>query len=108
MKPGDKKPRAAQRPGQQILARSEFSRFGKNGLIYMSVMAIRDSRTGKSRFAVTIPNADRVVFPDDLGVLLQTFGWAMATLDMGMRRDSRAWSGCCDTVCRVEHCLRLE
>jgi hypothetical protein len=69
------------------VARARFNRDGKNVLIDPTFRAIRDER-GKLRFVITIPNADQIVFPDDLGVLLQCFGWGMASLGYELKEDS--------------------
>lgn len=57
-----------------------------------------------------MPKLDQVVFPDDLDVLMQCFGWGMASLGMEMYRwpEPRIWSSCCRRIGKIEYCLRLE
>jgi hypothetical protein len=102
------KPRAV--PTWKNVTTVKFSRDGKNGPIELTLNAHRDIETGETRVQVTIPYAEQLVFPDDLGVLLQCFGWGMAS--MGCRlmpvRSMDAWCDCCWVVTKVEHCLRLD
>lgn len=112
MKTRRKKPDSHEKPNQRVIARSEFGRTGKNGLIRMAMTAVRDLDTGETRLVVTIPDADRIRLPDDLPVMLQTFGWAAACLRLEMgdggTADFDAWRGCCSVVGRLEYEFELE
>lgn len=92
------------------LARARFSRDGKNCPIDLTFRAARDEESGAVRLIVTMPKLDQVVFPDDLDVLMQCFGWGMASLGMEMYRwpEPRIWSSCCRRIGKIEYCLRLE
>lgn len=90
------------------LARVGFNRDGKSGLIDPRFTAVRGMKGGEIRYHVTVPNAERLVFPDDLGVLLQCFGWGVAALDQKTRAHPFAvWHGCCEVIGKLEHCLKL-
>lgn len=98
---------------QREVARSEFGRAGENGLIRMQFRAFRDARTGETRIHVTIPDAEKIAFGHDMGVLLQTFGWGMATLGRDLEAaygedPALVWHLCCMTITEVEYCLRLD
>lgn len=108
---GEKKPFTA--IGQREVARSEFGRVGEDGLIRMRFRAVRDAGTGETRIHVTIPDAERIAFGHDMGVLLQSFGWGMATLGRDLEAvyggdPAMAWHHCCTTITLVEYCLRLD
>ena len=45
--------------------RRGFNRDGKAGLIDPEFVATRDFGSGEIRYQVTLPNAERLVFPDD-------------------------------------------
>jgi len=100
------KPQAA--TAERELATVRFGRDGSLGPIVLTLKAFCDGDTGETRIHVSVPNAERLVFPDDLGVLLQCFGWGMAGMgfDLGAV-DREAWRACCQVICEVEHCLRL-
>jgi len=89
-------------------ARARFVRGGKNGPVELSLTAVRNLGSGETRIQAAVPNADRLVFPDDLGVLIQCFGWAMASLGTDLGDDPWVFRGCADIVQRVEYCLRLD
>jgi hypothetical protein len=77
----------------------------------LSFRAFRDVETGETCIHVSVPNAERLVFPDDLGVLLQCFGWGIADLGyfLGAVDSSfETWRGCSQVITKVEYCLRLE
>ena len=61
----------------ELLAREGFNRDGKLVLIDPTFVATREAKTGVIRYHLTVPNAERLVFPDDLGVILQCFGWGI-------------------------------
>ena len=92
------------------LAQTRFSRDGKHGPIDLTFRAVRDEEGGAIRLVVTMPKLDQVVLPDDLGVLMQCFGWGMASLVMDLYRwpEPTIWSNCCQQIGKVEHCLRFE
>jgi len=101
------KPKA--RPTEYQIAESQFGRAGKNGLIELKLRTLVDVRTGETRVQVTIPNADRIVLPDDLGVLLQCFGWGMAGMGCEPKTTPwETWSACCQVIWKLEYCLRLD
>jgi hypothetical protein len=93
---------------EREVSRVRFSRDGKAVLIDPTFKAIRDNR-GQLRFEITIPNAHKIVFPDDLGVLLQCFGWGMAGLGQNLTDNPNIdpWYDCCEVIGKVEYCLRL-
>lgn len=95
---------------KQEIATVQFSRDGLHGPIVLTFRAFRDVGTGETRLHVSVPNAERLVFPDDLGVLLQCFGWGMAGMgfDLGAVDSIASWHACCRVVTKVEYCLRLE
>jgi hypothetical protein len=98
---------------QREIARTEFGREGKNALIRMRFRAVRDAGTGETRVHVTIPDAEKIAFAYDMGVLLQSFGWGMATLGRDLEAlhgedPAMAWHQCCQTIWLVESCLRLD
>jgi hypothetical protein len=98
---------------QREVARTEFGREGKNGLIRMRFRAVRDAENGETRVHVTIPDAEKIAFTHDMGVLLQSFGWGMASLGRDLEAaygedPGMAWHQCCQTISLVEYCLRLE
>lgn len=110
MKGENNQPRAIT---QREIARTEFGREGENGLIRMRFRAVRDAGTGETRVHVTIPDAEKIAFACDMGVLLQSFGWGMATLGRDLeavygKDPAMAWHQCCRTISLVEYCLRLE
>ena len=91
------------------IVRTGFNRDGKAGLIDPKFVATRDFGSGEIRYQVTLPNAERLVFPDDFGVLLQCFGWGVASLgkkttDMTFE----TWSDFCEVIWKVEYLLRLD
>jgi hypothetical protein len=71
---------------------------------------VRDEESGEVRLVVTMPKLDQAVFPDDLDVFMQCFGWGMASLGMEMYRwpDPNIWGSCCRRIGKVEYWLRLE
>jgi hypothetical protein len=98
----------------QKLYRSEFDRPGRDALVHVAVEALYDRWRGTYAIQAEVPDAQKLVFPDDLGTLMQCFGWALAGLnqemrmDQGLRPDHRIWGGCCETIWQVEYCLRLD
>jgi len=98
-----------ERFNREGILRVGFSQGGKAGLIDPEFVATRDFGSGEIRYQVTVPNAERLVFPDDFGVVLQCFGWGMAFLSnrtTNMTFDS--WSDCCKVVLKVESVLKLD
>lgn len=110
---GEKRHQTAIPISRLEILRSGFSRGGKNAQIVMQFRAVRDVETGETRFHVTIPGGEKVSFRHDMGVLLQTFGWGMATLAADLETAygtdrAAVWFHCCDTVQLVEYHLRLD
>jgi len=95
--------------GWKDIGGSRFRRPGLSGPIDLFLVARQNPETGEIRFEVRIPNAERISFRDDLGVLLQCFGWGMAGLGMDAALiPPEAWHDCCQVIWKVEGCLRLE
>ena len=91
------------------IVRTGFNRDGKAGLIDPKFVATRDFGSGEIRYQVTLPNAERLVFPDDFGVLLQCVGWGVAKLGMQTTNMTfETWSDICDVIWKVEYLLRLD
>ena len=60
------------------------------------------------RFEITVPNAEKIVFPDDLGVLLQCFGWSMAGLGYHLSdTPHETFRGCCKVMGELEAFLGI-
>ncbi len=64
--------------------------------------------TGKLRVDVQIPNAGVLRFPEDLGVLLRSFGWGMASLGMTLRNSPpQTWHDCCEVLDEVDALFKV-
>jgi hypothetical protein len=86
-----------------IVGREEFRRPGANGPVELQFFARENLQTGDSRVEIQIPNARLSDLPKDLSVLLQCFGWGMASLGMRMNAfPPAAWHDCCRVVWKVE------
>lgn len=95
------------RPTEWVEASNRFGRAGKNRMIELKFKAVRDERM-KLRFEITVPNADEIVLPDDLGVLLQCFGWGMAGLGYRLSDTPHdTFHGCCEVMWEVDAFLGL-
>lgn len=97
-------------PTEYQIAEFQFGRDGKLAPIELVFKTLYDLKTRETRVEVTIPNANLIVLPDDLGVLLQCFGWGMAGMGCDLKKGKAAetWRACCQVITKVEHCLRLE
>ncbi len=102
----ERKPRTAT---LQEVAKVRFNKDGEAVTVDLTLRAVRNVETGQIRVDVTIPNADQLVYPSDLGVLLQCFGWGMASMGVKLGGDPHLiWHDCCDLIWKVEYCLRLD
>ena len=91
------------------IGRARFNRDGKDGLIDLYLEALRNRDTGETRIEIQIPNAERLSLGDDLGVLLQCFGWGMVALGFeAALLPPNACHDCCQVVQKVEYLLRLD
>lgn len=95
------------------IARTEFTFEGWNATLRMRFRAVRDAGTGETQIHVTIPFADRIAFGHDMGVLLQSFGWGMATLGRDLEAikggdPAVAWHESCLFITMLEYHLRLD
>jgi hypothetical protein len=82
---------------------------GSESPFLFTFVALRNVHTGKLRIDVQIPNADALRFPEDLGVLLHSFGWGLAGLGMVLRGVSfPTWHGCCEVLWKVDYLLKID
>jgi hypothetical protein len=99
-----------------VVACSEWEEPCLRGKVRMEAVAIGDSGGRTLRFEFKIPNAELLVFPDDLGVLVQLFGWTVTDLESEMRCRKRsflwrrwhamhAWLSCSFLLGKVRRCL---
>jgi hypothetical protein len=78
--------------------------------VELKLRAVRDPKTRKVGFEITIPNADALVFPDDLPRLIRAFGWGMASLCWNMQAGSslsgtraRVWAAAACVCSKVDY-----
>jgi hypothetical protein len=105
---GCMKAKYAKTVSEVVLGREQFNRAGKRGPIKLTIAETCDVISGEVRYHVTVANAERLVFPDDFGVVLQCFGWGLANVaSCSHGFPIEVWCGCCDVISKVEYCLKL-
>ena len=78
----------------------------------LQFVLMRNVRSGELRLDVHMPYPDELRLPQDLGVLLHNFGWAVAAECMKLRtyevdEDYETWHGCCQVLEKVDFALNL-
>ena len=90
------------------IRRAESGEDGSQSPFLFTFVILQNVRTGKLRVDVQIPNVEALRFPDDLGVLLRSLGWGMASLGMELRGFSlEAWHDCCEVLSKVDYALGI-
>jgi hypothetical protein len=97
-------------PYEVEVFRTKCNRGGGLGPVELWLSVTRDVVSGELRYHATLPNAEHLVFPHDLPVLLQVFGLGIYSL-AGQTRG--AWSfetsyGCADVISKLEYLFRLK
>ena len=78
----------------------------KAGFAAPQLRALRDKQ-GKLCYEITIPNAERLDLPNDLGMLLLSIGWGIGGLGYHLSTTpSETFSGCCEVISKLEAFLK--
>lgn len=100
-----------QRDTEREIGRKRFTRHGRTTPVDPLLVATRDDVNGEIRLHITLPNVQGLVFPHDLGVVLQSIGWGIWSLGFEtgfMPTDFSTIIGTSEVVQKVEYALRLE
>ncbi len=92
----------------QVVGREDFSGSWEDlGTFELTLVALRNVKSGEIRIDVSIPNADHLVLSRDLSVVLHCFGWGMVCLGEQLRRSPvEVLQGICGTMQKVDYTLK--
>lgn len=89
------------------VGREEFSAPWELGTFELTLVAMRNVKSGAIRIDVTIPNADHLDYSRDLSVLLHCFGWGIVCLGQQLRRSPiEVLRGSVETMQKVDYALK--